>query len=70
MLAADAQAAAWITWLTALAADTRLRPQDAATLTAYLTKLGSTNTTEGEDHEVLRIHYDFIDNRANRSAVV
>jgi hypothetical protein len=59
MLNTDARAAAWITWLNALDGDTRMRPKDIATLTAYLTKLGSAPTTEKEDLEVLRIHWDF-----------
>jgi hypothetical protein len=59
MLNTDARAAAWIVWLNALDGDTRLRSRDAATLTAYLTKLGSAPTTEKEDLEVLRIQNDF-----------
>lgn len=74
MLTTDALAAAWIVWLTALAADTRLNPNDALTLTAYHTKLGTEPpeppppiaTTEREDLEVLRIHREFFQNRIRR----
>lgn len=59
MLNTDARAAAWITWLNALDGDTRMRPKDIATLTAYLTKLGSAPTSKKEDLEILRIHNDF-----------
>lgn len=59
MLNTDARAAAWITWCTALASDTRQRPKDMTFLTAYKTKLGSAPTTEKEDLETLRIHSDF-----------
>jgi hypothetical protein len=59
MLNTDARAAAWITWIDALDGDTRCRPKDLLVLTAYRTKLASAPTTEKEDLEVLRIHWDF-----------
>ena len=59
MKVADARAAAWITWNTALAADTRLNAHDRAFLTAYETKLAGTPTTQKEDLEVLEIHKKF-----------
>jgi len=59
MKIADARAAAWITWTTALAADTRLNAHDRAFLTAYETKLAGTPTTEAEDLEVIEIHKKF-----------
>ena len=67
MLNTDDRAAAWITWLDALDGDTRLNPNDALTLTAYHTKLGSEPTTEKEDLEVLRIHREFFQNRIRRA---
>ncbi|HUV44058.1 MAG TPA: hypothetical protein VMW13_04415 [Dehalococcoidales bacterium] len=67
MLAADALAAAWIVWTTALAADTRLNPNDQATLTAYETKLETLDTSEKEDLEVLRIHREWMQNRVRRA---
>lgn len=66
MLNGDARAAAWITWLTALASDTRQRTGDRTRLTAYHTKLGSAPTTEKEDLEILRIHRDFFINGIRR----
>ncbi len=66
MLNTDARAAAWRTWLDALDGDTRLRPRDAAALTAYHTKLASAPTTEKEDLEVLRIIWDFFRNGVRR----
>jgi len=59
MKVADARAAAWIIWNTALAADTRLNAFDRARLTAYETKLAGTPTTQKEDLEVLEIHKKF-----------
>jgi len=59
MKVADARAAAWITWVTALAADTRLNAHDRAYLTAYETKLAGTPTTLEEDTKVLHIHDKF-----------
>ena len=67
MLNTDARAAAWIVWLDALDGDTRLNPNDALTLTAYHTKLGTKPTTEREDLEVLRIHREFFQNRIRRA---
>lgn len=59
MKIADARAAAWITWTTALAADTRLNAHDRAFLTHYEGKLAGTPTTEAEDLEVIEIHKKF-----------
>ena len=59
MKVADARAAAWIVWTTALAADTRLNAFDRGRLTAYETKLAGTPTTEAEDLEILEIHKKF-----------
>ena len=56
MTTSDARAAAWITWNTALAADTRLNAHDRAFLTAYETKLASAPTTQKEDLETIEIH--------------
>jgi hypothetical protein len=59
MKVADARAAAWIVWTTALATDTRLNAHDRARLVAYYTKLGSTPTTQQEDLEAIEIHKKF-----------
>lgn len=59
MKVADARAAAWIVWTTALAADTRLNAKDRAFLTMYETKLAGTPTTQAEDQECLQIHKKF-----------
>jgi hypothetical protein len=63
----DARAAAWITWCTALAGDSRVRTQDATFLTAYKTKLGSAPTTEKEDLECMRIHQEFFVRKIRRA---
>lgn len=67
MLNTDARAAAWIVWLNDLDSDTRLNPNDKATVTAYHTALGSRPTTEKEDLEILRIHQEFFTNRIRRA---
>ena len=59
MKIADARAAAWITWNTALKADTRLNEQDRTFLGVYEAKLAGTPTTQYEDQEVLAIHSRF-----------
>jgi len=59
MKIADARAAAWITWTTALATDTRLNAHDRAFLVAYYTKLGATPTTQKEDLEAIELHKKF-----------
>jgi len=60
MLAADARAAAFIVWLTDLAADTRLRAHQRARLTAYLTKLGGATTEKREDLDMAGIMNEFL----------
>jgi len=60
MKSTDARAAAWITWTTALAADTRLNAHDRGRLTTYETKLASLHTTQAEDLEIIEIHKKFL----------
>lgn len=62
----DARAAQLITFLTAMAGDTRVKPGDRTFLTAFYTALGSGITSEKWDIDVVRIFRDFMTHTVRR----